>query len=214
MTGVTQRCPLCGGEAIFFFRGGSRSYLRCKHCDLIFVPIEYHLPYDVEKERYEFHENDSNDPKYRKFLSKLTNPLLKYIGDNMKGLDYGAGPGPAISVILGELEFEVADFDPIFADRPELLNRKYDFVTCTEVVEHFRNPFDEWSKLVGLVKPTGILGVMTTLYDDSIDFKTWHYRRDDTHISFYSLETIEWIKKRFGLQKEYSDDSVSILRKS
>jgi methyltransferase family protein len=214
MTASNPICPLCGSGVLPFFQGGTRSYLSCKCCKLIFVPTEYHLSPNVEKQRYEFHENDPDDPRYRNFLSKLTDPLLKYIGDNMKGLDYGSGPGPAISVILGELGFEVSDYDPIFANNPNLLKMNYDFVTCTEVVEHFRNAFDEWTKLIGLLKPGGILGVMTTLYDDSIDFGKWHYRRDDTHLSFYSNKTFEWIERNFNLTREYSDSSVIILRKS
>ena len=131
----------------------------------------------------------------------------------MTGLDYGSGPGPAISTILGELGIKMSDYDPIFANNANPLSETYDFVTCTEVVEHFCKPFEEWAKLIGLVKFGGILGVMTTLYDDSITFENWHYRRDDTHVSFYSIKTIEWIEKRFNLTREYCDGSVIILRK-
>ena len=180
---------------------------------MIFVPTEYHLTHSFERQRYEFHENNPNDPRYRKFLSKLTNPLTKFLEDGMTGLDYGSGPGPAISSILGERGIKMSDYDPIFANNANLLSETYDLVTCTEVVEHFCNPLKEWTRLIGLVKHGGILGIMTALYDYSITFKNWYYRRDDTHVSLYSIETIEWIEKKFNLSREYFDNSVIILRK-
>ena len=54
-----------------------------------------------------------------------------------QGLDYGCGPGPALAHMLREAGHDVALFDPFFAPDPAPFNRTYDFVTCTEVAEHF-----------------------------------------------------------------------------
>jgi len=58
----------------------------------------------------------------------------------------------------------MAVYDPFFAPDPSALKRAHDFVTCTEVVEHFQQPADDWRRLLSLVKSGGWLGVMTLLY--------------------------------------------------
>ena len=39
---------------------------------------------------------------------------------------------------------------------------------------------------------------MTEPYHSGIDFGTWYYNNDPTHVFFYSLETLQWIKNEFG----------------
>jgi hypothetical protein len=39
---------------------------------------------------------------------------------------------------------------------------------------------------------------MTHLYDPSIEFNSWYYKNDPTHVFIYQKETIEWIKQRFN----------------
>jgi hypothetical protein len=64
------------------------------------VPKIYQLSEDEEKSRYDTHNNDPKDVRYRQFLSQLSEPLLKKISDNSFGLDFGAGPGPTLSLML------------------------------------------------------------------------------------------------------------------
>ena len=51
----------------------------------------------------------------------------------MSGLDFGAGPGPALAAMMSEDGFDVAIYDPFFQPDAEALQRKYDFITCTAV---------------------------------------------------------------------------------
>ena len=44
--------------------------------------------------------NDPSDPDYRKFLSRLSNALLPHLKIRSQGLDFGAGPGPALALSL------------------------------------------------------------------------------------------------------------------
>lgn len=82
---------------------------------------------------------------YRRFLARLANPLVERIGAApLSGLDFGSGLGPTLSVMLTELGYNMAIYDPYFAPNREALEQQYDFVTCTEAIEHFYLPAKEW----------------------------------------------------------------------
>src|ERR1019366_6293630 len=101
-------------------------------------------------------------------------------------------------VMLGERGFPTHNYDLFFYDDEALLSRKYDFVVCTEVLEHLRRPADDLARLEVLLKPGGLLGVMTGVLEGDASFGDWWYRRDFTHICFYRPETLAWIARRFG----------------
>jgi hypothetical protein len=42
---------------------------------------------------------------------------------------------------------------------------------------------------------------MTLLYSKDIDFDTWFYRNDETHVFFYQAKTLEWIKNNFAFSR-------------
>lgn len=212
---MKETCPLCLAEgATEFHRDKLRPYFRCPSCALVFVPALFHLTAREEKKRYELHQNDPEDEAYRSFLMKLVAPLIERLKPGSRGLDYGSGPGPTLSAILEERGFPTAIYDPFFADNPGVLNETYDFLTCTETVEHFRNPARHLQIMFDLVKSGGWIGLMTSLITDGTDFNIWHYARDDTHIAFYSSETIAWISERYKLDHEIIGDSVILMQKT
>ena len=132
----------------------------------------------------------------------------------MRGLDYGCGPGPTLSRMLQEAGMIMDIYDPYYAPDPDVLGKQYDFATCTEVVEHFRDPARDWSQLTVLLKPGGWLGVMTQLAPPPESFLQWRYRQDPTHVSFYSLATFGWIADRFGFAMEQVRSDVVVLHKN
>ena len=93
-----------------------------------------------EKAQYDLHENDPHDLGYRKFLSRLTDPLLAKLPPHSYGLDYGCGPGPTLSVMMHEAGHSMALHDPIYHPNPDALSRSYQFITATEVFEHLHQP--------------------------------------------------------------------------
>ena len=94
-------CPLCKSENnSLLYKDHLRDYLQCANCDLVFVPTEYHLSLAEEKERYDTHNNNPKDSRYRQFLSQLTTPLNLLIPNRSFGLDFGCGPGPTLSLML------------------------------------------------------------------------------------------------------------------
>ncbi len=190
-----------------------RAYLRCSTCFLVFVPERFHLDPAAEKAEYDRHENRPDDPGYRRFLSRLTEPLLERIGAGKIGLDFGCGPGPAIPAMLEEHGHVVERYDPFYFDDPAVFGKTYDFICATEVVEHLRNPGRELERLFSLLKPGGWLGIMTKLVIDQEAFQRWHYIRDLTHIAFFSRETFEFAAGRFGAELEFLGKDVVLMRK-
>ncbi|MDA0684693.1 MAG: class I SAM-dependent methyltransferase [Bacteroidetes bacterium] len=201
-------CPLCStlGEP---FSGDA--FWSCPTCGGIFrPPWQRPLP-NEEKARYEEHNNDVNDDGYRRFVAPITSRILASYRPSDKGLDFGSGTGPVISVVLEEAGYDITQFDPFFRDDRAALERHYDYIACCEVVEHFHDPATEFARLHGLLLPGGRLYIMTFLYDESIDFKGWHYQRDSTHVFIFRKQTMEWIAERFGFTSVSFDGRLVVL---
>ncbi len=207
-------CPLCGaGPAESFAEDRARAYFRCPTCALVFADPARHLEPAAERARYDRHRNDPDDPGYRAHLDRLARPLLTRLCPGLRGLDYGCGPGPLLAQMLTEAGLEMAVYDPFYAPDRDVLATTYDVVTCTETVEHFRHPADDWAQLSALVAAGGWLGVMTKLAVARDCFPTWFYKNDPTHVSFYSLATLAWIGARLALTIELHDEDVVLMRR-
>ncbi len=208
------QCPLCMTRgASLFHSDRKREYYRCAACALVFVPRAWHLPPGEEKRRYDHHRNDPADPAYRRFLARLVDPLAARLRPGMRGIDFGCGPGPAVSRMMGEQGFPMADYDIFYAPHAALLEQRYDFLTCTEAVEHFAAPRREWTRFMSLVKEGGWLGIMTQMLTRGVDFGSWYYKNDDTHVCFYSRETFRFLARRHGLAPTFIGDSVILLQR-
>ena len=215
---TSAQCPLCGnGETSPFFTSqdstGGREFNRCQNCDLVFVPETFHLDEQAQKERYLQHNNDPDDDEYRRFLSRLLDPLRPHLIPGSRGLDYGAGPGPALATMMREEGFDIRLYDLYFHPDERALKLIYDFITCTETAEHLSRPAEEFQRLHRLLRPSGWLGVMTGMLDSWDDFPDWYYHRDPTHVCFYSKSTMEWIGKQWSLDVLFPAQNVVLLRK-
>ena len=129
------------------------------------------------------------------------------------GLDFGAGPGPTLSVMLSEAGHRVRIYDPFYADHPEVFTQRYDFITATEVLEHLRRPGRELQRLWHCLKPGGVLGVMTKLVRDRAAFARWHYISDPTHVCFFSTATFRWLADRWRSALTFADKDVILMVK-
>lgn len=211
--GLSQ-CPVCEeGELADFLVVKEQRYLRCLLCEATVMADSSRLPSEQEKALYEYHENDSADPGYRRFLAKLADPLLALLPPGASGLDFGCGPGPALAAMLREAGMSVRVYDPFFFPSLEVLDARYDFVTCTEVVEHLHRPAEVFRQLDSLLKPGGWLGVMTCFQTDDARFANWHYRRDPTHVVFYRQSTLSVVAGQLGWELTVPAKDVALFRK-
>ncbi|MFN2349054.1 MAG: class I SAM-dependent methyltransferase [Thioalkalivibrio sp.] len=210
---ATATCTLCGAMAGTYAADRRRVFYGCDACGLIFADPGSHLDPTREKAVYDWHENDPADSRYRAFLSRLATPLLEHLRPGMEGLDFGSGPGPSLSLMFAEAGMGMAIYDPYYAPDTRVLDRQYDFVTCTEVVEHFNRPARDWPRLAGLVRPGGWLGVMTRMAVGREAFPAWHYKNDPTHVSFYSPTVFRWLARYLGLRLHRIEGDVVLLQR-
>ncbi|WP_251358152.1 class I SAM-dependent methyltransferase [Kangiella sp. TOML190] len=211
-------CPLCHEQSIHFYhQDNQRNYWQCGRCELVFVKPQEWLSFEQEKAIYDLHQNDADDLGYRRFLNKLVEPLAQRLAPDAEGLDFGCGPGPTLSTMFAELGFIVEDYDPLYFDKPELLQQQYDFICATEVIEHLHDPHNQLNLLLKMLKPKGKLGIMTKRVIDQQAFARWHYKNDMTHIAFYSKTTFEYICKHLykdaELKLEIINSDTLILSK-
>ena len=210
---MTPACPLCGrqpAEPLATLEG--RAYWRCGRCALRFLDPAQRPSPAAEAAVYRRHENDPDDPGYRRFLARLAEALLARLAPASRGLDYGCGPASAAAAMLGEAGHAVALYDPLFRPDAAVLTGSYDFVLLSEVAEHFHRPAEEFRRLAGLLRPGGLIAVMTCFQTDDARFAGWHYRRDPTHVCFWREETFRWLAAQRGWSCEVPRKDVAILR--
>lgn len=186
-------------------------FLGCRECQGIYRHENSRLSPAAEKARYENHNNDVHDPGYQRFVAPIVAAALRDFTPAHSGLDFGAGPGPVISKLLRDQDFNICQYDPFFHNHPELLEATYDYIVCCEVVEHFHNPDREFARLRQLLKPRGRLYCMTSLYCPPVDLNTWYYSRDVTHVFIYRPETIAWIRKQYKFSAYTIEDRLITL---
>src|SRR6056297_3679176 len=113
-----EPCRLCGNGTIPWstgtirvgrgtpaeLRGGphrDRSYSRCPTCGQIQVHSNDLPPEVDERDRYDEHNNDLSDPRYRGYLNTfLDTAVSPFLPRGASVLDFGSGPTPALAQLL------------------------------------------------------------------------------------------------------------------
>jgi SAM-dependent methyltransferase len=195
---MTQDCPLCSGTTDLIYKHKKQIYFICRVCRGISIDKSLLPGPEKEKERYLQHNNDIEDKGYQSFVFPVIEAVTRDFKVHDKGLDFGAGTGPVVSKLLRDKGYDISLYDPFFHNHPELLTREYDYIVCCEVAEHFHHPGKEFDLLKRMLAPGGKIYCLTLIYDESIDFSTWPYKNDLTHVFIYMEETFAWIKENIG----------------
>jgi cyclopropane fatty-acyl-phospholipid synthase-like methyltransferase len=194
-----SECVLCASDAVLFFtdKKSNKKYFHCKQCDIRFLDPQMHLQMDAEFDRYRAHENSIAHEGYRKFVAPLYELIKSKLLPKSSALDFGCGNASTLAHLLQQDGHAISLYDPFFYPDTEVLEQQYDLVYAVEVIEHFFEPSQEFAHLKELLKPGAALAVMTFFYSSDIDFESWVYRNDPTHVCFYSEQTMQWIKRRY-----------------
>lgn len=189
-------------------------FLRCENCWGTFRNQDFILPENEEAERYESHENNLEDERYRSYLTSSIEPFLKCIEKADKGLDYGCGPSLSFEGILKPKGYHLQSYDKYFLDNPKVFNQTYDFIILHEVIEHFVDFKAEFEKILTLLNPGGQVFIRTELCPDTEEgFENWYYKNDSTHVFFLTEETFKFLAQEYDLQFTKLDANKFILQK-
>ncbi|WP_018867081.1 MULTISPECIES: class I SAM-dependent methyltransferase [unclassified Thioalkalivibrio] len=211
---------MCGQPTrLFHHRGlGDPSpgdYRRCHHCRLIHLDTGSWPDQETERGYYRTHENRPDDPGYQAHLQRLIEPLLEALPPPARGLDWGCGPQPVLAALLRAGGYTMDIWDPTFAPAwPDAPDSGWDFITCTEVLEHLHSPLHALQTLHTHLRPGGVLAVMTEWPPEADRFRRWHYRRDPTHVAFYGPDTLHWIADRLGCALALPARDIALFTRS
>jgi SAM-dependent methyltransferase len=196
-------CILCNSQNISdYFKDEKHYFLECTSCSTVFRDPETWITASGEKKRYLAHQNDVEDKGYQKFVKPLIEAVIANFQNTALGLDFGAGTGPVAARLLSERGYEIALYDPFFHTDEVVLEKKYDFVICCEVIEHFHFPVKEFKLLKTLLKPDGKLFCMTNLWEGNTkEFGRWWYKNDSTHTLFYNHKNLKVIRESYNFKK-------------
>ncbi|MFD2561569.1 class I SAM-dependent methyltransferase [Aquimarina rubra] len=206
-------CTLCASKTTELTIVKERAYYHCSNCDGISLAPSHFLSNDEERKRYETHNNDVTDPGYQNFVSPIVNSILEDYDKSDKGLDFGSGSGPVITDMLRNLEYQIQTYDPFFDPDSKVLQTSYNYIACCEVMEHFYDPSKEFELLYSLLEDKGSLYCKTYLYNESIDFDSWWYKNDPTHVFFYTKKTLNWIQKHYNFSELIVSKKLIIFKK-
>jgi hypothetical protein len=192
------------------------SYFRCKECGFIFLDEQYIISSNKEKQHYEKHNNSFECTGYVKmfttFIQKAIDPYLFNIKTS---LDFGCGNGAVLSELLKQKNIKNDKYDLFFYPDESYKLKQYDLITSTEVFEHLSKPFDILDTLIPLLNKNGYLILMTKFPPKSDkEFINWWYRRDITHIVFFTPKSFEIIALKYNLNLlSVIDDNIVVFQK-
>lgn len=189
-------------------------YHVCKTCELIHKAPFSHPSHEDEKTLYTHHNNSMENVGYvnmfNRFIAAAVDPFIT----TGSGLDFGSGPGPVLYELLKQKGFTMTHYDPYFHKDETALNTTYDLITSTEVFEHLSDPLTTFETLANMLNKDGILAIMTSFHPkDDEAFLSWWYRRDPTHIAFYTDKTFEHLTNATNLRQIYTNHKNIIVFK-
>ena len=138
-------CKICAHGTRSIYDGQlAATYNYCSGCGFMFKEAAKRPTPEQEKNRYLAQLNTPADTGYvarlKTFIEKNITPFQP---DPKTALEFGSGTGPVLARLL-------------FAPGKVYLDKTYDLITCTEVVEHLRDPLGVVKMLNSHLNPGGV----------------------------------------------------------
>ena len=188
-------------------------YYHCINCGFLQTEKPYWL-----KEAYvkPINVTDTGIMARNLYLSKITSILLYFLFNKKKKfVDFAGGYG-LLTRLMRDIGFEFYWHDPyttnLMARGFEYTNKdKIELVTSFESFEHFTNPLNEIDHMLSVSK--NILFSTHLLSSDIPGPNDWWYYglEHGQHISFYSLQTLTFIAKKYGLNLLTNGVNIHLL---
>jgi len=209
-----MQCKICQGPTEAFFD----DYMKCKtyhchQCAFIFKEEAAIISSEKELKVYQQHNNTEDNLGYvAMFQDFMEKTFLPYKKEIQTVLDFGSGPNPVLANIMKRQGFQVDHYDKFFAPKKVYVDKKYDLITSTEVIEHISEVQETMALFSEHLQEGGYLALMTQFHPNEKEaYLKWWYRRDPTHISFFRPHTLQTLAKQYHLQYISDDDKKVIL---
>lgn len=209
-------CPVCGAERLAELETKRALFFRCGVCAFVFRDPSDRPDDRQAVARYSLHRNSAEDPGYVSYLTKIIDRGLSAAGPGVvRVLDWGSGPVAVCSELLRARGLAVDSWDPHFMAERLPPESAYDVAFCVETAEHFFHPLADFSELAARVRPGGLLVLHTHIVpDDDAAFRSWWYKEDPTHVSFYSIGTLARLAFIAGLSPiAFEDGRLALFQR-
>jgi len=197
-----MQCIICDNitEPFTDTQMGVETY-HCTHCAVIFKDPKIHENFTTQKQRYDLHENSADDAGYRNYFQQFLDFVLPQMKTPVTALDFGCGRSTLLCDMLAEQGIASEAYDPIYHPDMAYKNKQYDLITSVEVFEHLHDPMAVFKALISHLKPGGTLAIRTEFsYSQKEAYLQWYYRRDPTHVVFFTPRTFETMCERVGVR--------------
>jgi hypothetical protein len=126
---------------------------------------------------------------------------LRAARDSIAILDFGGGNGAFASHLVAQ-GFSATTYDPFsgFKERP---SRRFDVITCFEVMEHTPFPARTAAEMCDMLADEGIILFSTLTQPADFDQQRlhwWYAGPRNGHVSLYSRESLTILFQQLGLQ--------------
>jgi Methyltransferase domain len=223
-----QRCLVCGsrrvwGETVTNAKNPAKACLVhiCRSCGYVHIPKadsfysalssyeQLHLPAAVNPVGTAVSRAGTYEQPGREFhIAKMAIDILGR--DNVEVLVYGAGSSldnhhiakldAVRHVAIGDIMKLRDDVEFIDVNKPAL--RAFPVVVASEVVEHFRNPRDDFARLFTFVEDDGLLVCGTSIYDGgNLSRDAYIFFTD--HTSYYTPQVLRGIANDAGFHIDF-----------
>jgi hypothetical protein len=198
-----QKCKICQAKTSTVKDSKKELvYYRCSSCGFLYLDDKFIVDKESEKSQYDMHENSFESLGYVKmFEDFIEKSIFPYVNNINTSLEFGCGSGPVLAELLRRKGIEVDIYDLYFYPKKVYEGKQYDLITSTEVFEHLKKPMEVLKMLAEHTNENGYIVLMTKFPpQDDTEFLAWWYRRDPTHISFFTPESFEVMAKKVGLK--------------
>jgi 2-polyprenyl-3-methyl-5-hydroxy-6-metoxy-1,4-benzoquinol methylase len=211
------RCKICNGKTrAIRDKKKELSYYRCLSCGFVYLDDSHIIDNQREKAHYEKHNNSFESLGYVKMFEDFIEVAVAPYEESIESaLEFGCGTGAVLAELLSRRGMEVDRYDIYFHPQKIYEGKQYDLITSTEVFEHLQKPMEVLKLLAKHTKECGYIILMTKFPPaDDREFIEWWYRRDITHISFFTPKSFEVMANKIGLKiLKIVDKNIVIFQK-
>ena len=209
-------CKICENSTTRVYDHKKKiTYYRCTNCGFISLENSHMINMVDEKKHYEKHENSLESVGYVKMFEDFIAKSILPLNNINTVLDFGCGYEPVLSHLLMKKGMSVDIYDFYFYPTKVYENKEYELIVSTEVFEHLKKPIEVLTTLTKHTKKDGYITLMTKFPpSNDEEFLRWWYRRDMTHISFFTPKSFEIMAQKVGLKLlKTIDDNIVVFQK-